>query len=56
MLFVTHRASTLAWVDRVMFLEHGKILAFDKHEVLMKENAKYQSLFNLTRLEAGEEF
>lgn len=46
MLFVTHRMSTLDWVDRVMFLEKGKLLAFDTHEVLLAENTKYQSLFN----------
>ncbi|MGR3662732.1 MAG: ABC transporter ATP-binding protein [Paracoccaceae bacterium] len=55
MLFITHRASTLGWVDRVMFLENGKILAFDKHEVLLAENVKYQSLFNMAKLKSSED-
>lgn len=47
MLFVTHRPSTLEWVDRVLVLDHGRVAGFDTHEALMAENALYRSLFNL---------
>lgn len=47
MLFVTHRPSTLEWVDRVLVLDHGRVVGFDTHEALMVENALYRSLFNL---------
>ncbi len=47
MLFVTHRPSTLEWVDRVLVLDHGRVVGFDTHEALMAENALYRSLFSL---------
>lgn len=47
MLFITHRAATLKWVDKVMFLEAGNIVAFDTHEKLNKTNERYRSLFDL---------
>lgn len=50
-LFVTHRPSTLQWVDRVLLLDHGHLVAFDKHETLMETNAIYRALFNLNSSE-----
>lgn len=47
MLFVTHRASTLEWVDRVMFLQKGKVSALDTHSALLANNEAYRSLFQL---------
>ncbi|MEL6595713.1 MAG: ABC transporter ATP-binding protein [Pseudomonadota bacterium] len=46
-LFVTHRPSTLQWVDRVLLLDHGRVVAFETHETLMETNAIYRALFNL---------
>lgn len=46
-LFVTHRASTLSYVDRVMLLERGKLLALATHDELIHANATYRTLFNL---------
>ena len=34
-LIVSHRLSTLQYVDRVLYLEGGKALAFGTHEELM---------------------
>ncbi len=53
MLFVTHRASTLKWVDRVLLLDSGKIIAFDTHDSLLASSERYKSLFNL--YEIGEQ-
>lgn len=52
MLFVSHRPAILQWVDKVMLMEGGRILAMDSHENLMAEYPIYRSLFNL---EAEEE-
>jgi ABC-type multidrug transport system fused ATPase/permease subunit len=50
-LFVTHRPSTLNYVDRVLMLDAGQIVAFDSHEALERENERYQTLFNLAMRE-----
>ena len=39
--------STLQWVDRVLLLDHGRVVAFETHETLMETNAIYRALFNL---------
>lgn len=60
-LFVTHRPSTLKWVDRVLFLDQGRLVAFDTHDNLVEANEAYRSLFNmhseedLQRLSSQEE-
>lgn len=51
-LFVTHRPSTLNYVDRVLMLDAGQIVGFDRHETLQRENERYQTLFNLAMREA----
>lgn len=48
LFFVTHRASTLAYVDRVMVLVEGRLTAFDTPERLMAENPEYKALFEKT--------
>jgi ABC-type multidrug transport system fused ATPase/permease subunit len=47
LLFVTHRPSTLAYVDRVLFLEEGRVAGFDTHAALKAGSADYRTLFNL---------
>ena len=39
-LFVTHRPSTLQWVDRVLLLDHGRVVAFETHETLMETRSE----------------
>ena len=46
-VFVTHRGSTLPYVDRVIVLEEGKLIGFDTVEALQKEHPNFRSLFNL---------
>ncbi len=50
-LFVTHRPSTLQWVDRVLYLTDGELVAFDTHENLVETNEAYRSLFNMQSVE-----
>lgn len=42
-IVVSHRLSTLHYIDKVLFLEGGRALAFGKHEELSKENLAYRS-------------
>jgi len=46
-LFITHRPSTLEWVDRIMMLEDGHLVAFDNHVNLVTNSEAYRTLFNL---------
>lgn len=40
---VSHRASTLAFADRVLFLSGGRIEAFGRHEELVETKAEYRA-------------
>lgn len=46
-LFITHRPSTLEWVDRIMVLEDGQLVGFDSHANLVRGSEAYRTLFNL---------
>jgi len=46
-LFITHRPSTLEWVDRIMVLEDGHLVGFDSHTNLVESSEAYRTLFNL---------
>jgi ATP-binding cassette subfamily B protein len=39
---VSHRLSSLRYVDNILFLDAGKIQAFGNHEALLKENNEYK--------------
>lgn len=45
LFFVTHRASTLAYVDRVLVLQDGRLVAFDTPDRLLEHNPEFQTLF-----------
>jgi len=45
---VTHRAATLNYVDRVLLLQDGELLAFDTVENLQNQFENFRSLFNLS--------
>ena len=44
-LFITHRPATLEYVDRVLFLDQGKIAGLDTYDALLKENVAFKTLF-----------
>jgi subfamily B ATP-binding cassette protein MsbA len=48
-LFVTHRPSTLQYVDRVLMLDNGHLTAFETPETLERESAYYRDLFHLDK-------
>ena len=44
-LVIAHRLSTIIDCDRILFLNHGKIEAEGKHEVLLKTCEEYKKLY-----------
>jgi ABC-type multidrug transport system fused ATPase/permease subunit len=50
-LFITHRGATLAYVNRAMLLEKGRLLAFDNVAALQGDDSRFRSLFNLGTVE-----
>jgi ABC-type multidrug transport system fused ATPase/permease subunit len=46
-LFVTHRYSTITYVDRVIMLSEGKVVAIDTPERIAAQSAEFRTLFNL---------
>ncbi|MGB0578237.1 MAG: ABC transporter ATP-binding protein [Limisphaerales bacterium] len=48
MIFVAHRLSTIEHCSRICFLEHGRLLAADRHEVLLDAVPAYRAMLKLT--------
>jgi ATP-binding cassette, subfamily B, putative efflux pump len=48
---VAHRLSTITHVDRIVLLEHGKIVETGTHEELMEKKGNYYQLFNVQQLD-----
>ena len=46
-VFVTHRLSSVLMADRVLFLKTGKLAGFAPHEILMKTNSEYASMYRM---------
>jgi len=45
-VFIAHRLSTIKDVDKIVYLENGKIVEMGNHKELMKLNEKYATLYN----------
>lgn len=44
-IFISHRMSSSLFCDRILVLDEGRLLAFDSHQVLMKQESIYRELF-----------
>jgi ATP-binding cassette subfamily B protein len=55
-LVIAHRFSTLQMADRVLVLDHGRIVQQGNHEALLQEEGLYLRLWELqTQMEEGED-
>lgn len=45
-IFVTHRLSMAIFVDKIAFIEGGKILEYGTHEELLMRQGKYAQMYN----------
>jgi len=50
-ILIAHRISTIEKMDKILFLEDGKLEAVGTHEALYAENAAYRKMVDLQRLE-----
>lgn len=50
-LLIAHRISTVENMDKVIFLDDGKLLAFGTHEELLNSCQEYQKLVSLQKLD-----
>ena len=50
-LLIAHRISTIERMDRILFIDQGRVVAFGKHEDLYATCPDYQKMVDLQRLE-----
>lgn len=50
-ILIAHRISTIEQMDKVLFIENGRLEGFGTHEELYHSNAAYRKMVDLQRLE-----
>ena len=50
-LLIAHRISTVEQLDKIIFIEDGRVEGFGTHESLYAQNAAYRKMVDLQRLE-----
>lgn len=53
--FISHRMSSARMADRILFLEHGRIVEEGTHQELMARNGRYAAMFHLQAQNYQEE-
>lgn len=46
-VFISHRLSSTKFCDRIILLNHGKIIEEGTHNELLRENGEYSKMFNI---------
>lgn len=49
-ILIAHRISTVKRLDKIVLLEEGKVIGFDSHDNLLKNNKAYQKMVKLQEL------
>ena len=50
-ILIAHRISTIEQMDKVLFIDEGRVAGFGTHEALYADNAAYRKMVDLQRLE-----
>ena len=50
-ILIAHRISTIEQMDKVLFIDEGRVAGFDTHTRLYETNAEYRRMVDLQRLE-----
>ena len=50
-ILIAHRSSTIEQMDRVLFIDQGRLSGFDTHQALYASNPAYRKMVDLQRLE-----
>ena len=50
-ILMAHRISTIEQMDKILFIEDGRLAGFDTHDRLYAENPAYRKMVDLQRLE-----
>jgi len=50
-ILIAHRISTIEKMDKILFIDDGKVAAFGPHEALLETCAEYRKMVELQRLE-----
>ena len=50
-ILIAHRISTIEQMDKVLFIDNGRLAGFDTHDKLYETNSEYRKMVDLQRLE-----